>query len=139
MADLIPPHGGVSQPLDLSIPEAERGDALARCKELEKVPVSDADLSTVYRFGDGALSPLTGPMDGRVYNRVLDEAVIEHDGKRYAWTIPLSLPVDARWPRKLKPGKTVGARQLGRARSSPRSTSATSSSGTSRATSRASI
>ena len=26
-------------------------------KKLAKVPVSDADLSTVYRFGDGGLSP----------------------------------------------------------------------------------
>ncbi len=51
--------------------------------------MSDADLSTVYRFGDGGLSPLTGPMDSAAYNRVLDESVIEHNGRKYAWTIPL--------------------------------------------------
>ena len=68
----------------------------AEAAELAKVPVSDADLSTVYRFGDGVLSPLVGPMDAAVYNRVLDESVIEHEGKLYAWTIPLSLPVTQR-------------------------------------------
>ena len=56
--------------------------------------VSDADLSTLYRLGDGGLSPLTGPMDRETFDRVLDEEVIVHDGKKYAWTIPLSFPVD---------------------------------------------
>ena len=71
------------------------------------MPVSDADLSTVYRFGDGALSPLIGPMDRATYNRVLDESVVEHAGKLYAWTIPLSLPVTAELAAKLKSGQRV--------------------------------
>ena len=33
----------------------------------------DADLSSLYRFGDGGLSPLTGPMDRATFNQVLDE------------------------------------------------------------------
>jgi sulfate adenylyltransferase len=64
-------------------------------------------LSTVYRFGDGALSPLAGPMNSKTYNRVLDESVIEHGGKLYAWTIPISLPVTSELAAKLKPGQTV--------------------------------
>ena len=62
---------------------------VAHAKTLSQVPVSDADLSTVYRLGDGGLSPLTGPMDSKTYHRVLEESVIEHQGKLYAWTIPL--------------------------------------------------
>ncbi len=107
MSDLIPPHGGLTEPLDLSIPEAERADALARCKDLEKVPVSDADLSTVYRFGDGALSPLKGPMNSKAYERVLSESAVEHGGRDYAWTIPLALPVEESLAKKLKAGQTV--------------------------------
>ncbi|MBX7074738.1 MAG: hypothetical protein K1X71_16470 [Pirellulales bacterium] len=107
MAGLIPPHGGLDAPLDLTIPEAERKAFLAEAANLTKVPVSDADLSTVYRFGDGALSPLTGPMDRATYNRVLDEACIENGGKRYAWTIPLSFPVTSELAAKLKPGQKV--------------------------------
>ena len=107
MSDLIAVHGGLREPLDLSIPEAERSAVLAEAKALEKIPVSDADLSTVYRFGDGALSPLTGPMDRKTYDRVLDESVIEHDGKLYAWTIPLALPVSADLAAKLRPGQKM--------------------------------
>jgi sulfate adenylyltransferase len=71
------------------------------------VPVSQADLSTVYRIADGTLSPLTGPMNRKVYDRVLDESVIEHGGKLYAWTIPLSLPVTKEIAATLSPGKKV--------------------------------
>jgi sulfate adenylyltransferase len=71
------------------------------------VPVSDADLSSVYRFGDGGLSPLTGPMDGATYHRVLDEMVIERDGRLYAWSIPISLPVTRDLGSKIRRGETV--------------------------------
>ncbi len=84
MTDLIPPHG------DLLIECGVTGDSAKQLRqeaaELIKVPVSDADLSTVYRFGDGALSPVSGPMDSIAYNRVLEELVVEHNGRRYAWT-----------------------------------------------------
>ena len=93
MADLVAPHGGLSEPVCRTVAAAAIPDFLAEAKKLAKVPVSDADLSTVYRFGDGGLSPLVGPMDSATYNRVLEESVIEHEGKLYAWTIPLSLPV----------------------------------------------
>ena len=75
MSDLVAPHGGLSEPLDLTVPAAERAAFEAEAAKLPKVPVSDADLSTVYRFGDGALSPLTGPMDRATYNRVMSRAV----------------------------------------------------------------
>lgn len=107
MADLIAPHGGLSVPVDLTVTDAERDDFVAEAAALTKVPVSDADLSTVYRFGDGALSPLTGPMDSATYDRVLDEGVIEHDGSLYAWTIPLALPVEAELASRLSAGQKV--------------------------------
>src|SRR5688500_9959482 len=46
-------------------------------------------------------------MTKAVYDRVLDEAAIEHAGKKYAWTIPLSLPVTADLAKSIKPGQTV--------------------------------
>jgi sulfate adenylyltransferase len=107
MADLIPPHGGLREPGSCSIEPAAREEFLAEAARLTRVPVSDADLSTVYRFGDGALSPLRGPMDAATWNRVLDESVIEHEGKRYAWTIPLALPVTSEVAASLKRGQDV--------------------------------
>ncbi len=107
MADLIAPHGGLSEPVCTTVRPEDIDAFKAEAAKLEKVPVSDADLSTVYRFADGALSPLTGPMDRSTYNRVLDEGVIEHNGKLYAWTIPIGLPVTAAEAAKVKPGQTV--------------------------------
>jgi sulfate adenylyltransferase len=107
MGDLIPPHGGLSEPVSCTVPESERQAFEAKAATLPKVPVSDADLSTVYRFGDGGLSPLTGPMDRATYERVLDESYIEHGGKKYAWTIPLAFPVTAELAGKLGKGQTV--------------------------------
>jgi sulfate adenylyltransferase len=107
MSALVPPHGGLTEPVCRTVADAEIKDFLAHAGTLAKVPVSDADLSTVYRLGDGALSPLTGPMNSAAYNRVLDESVIEHNGKLYAWTIPIALPIAAELAGKLKVGQEV--------------------------------
>jgi sulfate adenylyltransferase len=105
MPSLVPPHGGLTEPLCWTVPADAVKDFLVHAKTLVKVPVSDADLSTVYRLGDGGLSPLNGPMDSETYNRVLDECVIEHDGRLYAWTIPLALPVTEELSKRLHPGQ----------------------------------
>jgi len=105
MADLVPPHGGLSEPVCRTVPESDIENFQAEAAKLPKVPVSAADLSTVYRLGDGTLSPLTGPMTSEVYNRVLDEAVIESNGKKYA--IPLAFPVDADLAGSLSAGRLV--------------------------------
>ena len=107
MADLIPPHGGLTEPVCCTVGEAERAEFLAAAAKLPQLPVPDADLSTVYRFGDGALSPLTGPMDRATFDRVLDEGAIEHNGQKYAWTIPLSLPVGGDLAGQLGAGQEV--------------------------------
>ncbi len=107
MSDLIPPHGGLREPVNRNVPAEEAADFRARLAALPRLVISDADLSTLYRLGDGGLSPLTGPMDRETFNRVLDEEVIVHDGKKYAWTIPLSFPVDEGQAKTLKPGQRV--------------------------------
>ncbi|MXX14891.1 MAG: sulfate adenylyltransferase, partial [Gemmatimonadetes bacterium] len=102
---LIAPHGGLSEPVNRLVADVET--FLSKANGLTHVPVSDADLSSVYRFGDGGLSPLTGPMDAQTYHRVLDESVIEVGGKRYAWTIPISLPVSSDLAKTLSIGQKV--------------------------------
>ena len=104
---LIAPHGGLSKPVNRMVSKADVETFLSKANGLTRVPVSDADLSSVYRFGDGGLSPLTGPMDAQTYHRVLDESVIEMDGKRYAWTIPISLPVSSDLAKTLSIGQKV--------------------------------
>jgi sulfate adenylyltransferase len=75
------------------VPLSERAAFLREAARMPKIRVSRADLSTLYRMSDGALSPLSGPMRGEVYTRVLEQRCIEVGGRRYAWTIPLALPV----------------------------------------------
>ncbi len=103
----LPPHGGLTEPVCCTVPEAEVASFKAEAAKLPKVPVTDADLSTVYRFGDGALSPLTGPMDSATYNKVLDESHIVHEGKKYAWTIPLAFPLTADVAKSIAGQKSV--------------------------------
>jgi sulfate adenylyltransferase len=107
MADLIPPHGGLSEPVCLTVKDADVAAFKAEAESLPKVPVSAADLSSVYRFADGTLSPLKGPMTSAVYNRVLEESVIENGGKLYAWTIPIAFPITAAQAKELKAGQKV--------------------------------
>jgi len=103
----IPPHGGLREPIDRMVPESEVGDFLRMTEGLKRVPISNADLSVLNRIGDGGLSPLTGFMDRETFNRVLEEERILRDGKAYAWTIPLSLPVAEEDARAVRPGETA--------------------------------
>src|SRR4051794_13050883 len=107
MQDLIAPHGGLQEPVNRTVPAAEVPDFRNKAASLKKIPVSDADLSSLYRIGDGGLSPLTGPMDRATYDRVLDGEAIVRDGKPYAWTIPISFPVDGGLGKSLKQGETA--------------------------------
>ena len=106
MPDLIPPHGGLSAPVDRTVPANDAPYFRNAVPCNTALPISDADLSTLYRIADGGLSPLTGPMTRDVYNRVLDEEVIVHDGRKYAWTIPLAFPVEEGLAKKLTVGST---------------------------------
>jgi len=107
MKDLIPPHGGLSEPVDRMVPADEIPEFRRLAAVFAKVPVSDADLSSLYRIGDGGLSPLIGPMDRETFNRVLDDEVLIHSGKPYAWTIPISLPIAKDQAQSLRSGETV--------------------------------
>ena len=103
MPDLILPHGG-SELINRSVPVAAVADFKAKVPTSTALPISDADLSTLYRIADGGLSPLTGPMTKVEYDRVLEEEVFERNGKKYAWTIPLAFPVDEATASQLNTG-----------------------------------
>jgi sulfate adenylyltransferase len=107
MQDLIAPHGGLQEPIDRSVPSEAASEFTRKAGEYRRVPVSDADLSSLYRMGDGGLSPLTGPMDRKTFDQVLDGEIIERNGKAYAWTIPISFPVERSLGQEIKAGETV--------------------------------
>ncbi len=107
MSALIAPHGGLSEPVCCTVSKDEIPAFTAAAANLPKVPVSAADLSSVYRFADGTLSPLTGPMGKAAFDQVLGEQTITHNGKKYAWTIPISFPVTAAVAKTLAAGQKV--------------------------------
>jgi sulfate adenylyltransferase len=84
---------------------ARRKSLLAEAAGMPSFAVTSADLATVYRFADGTLSPLTGPMTEAQYNLALDEKVVISKGERYVWGIPMSLPVTNDEAAKLQVGK----------------------------------
>lgn len=101
----LPAHGGRGL-ISRIVPETEKAKILSLCGDNE-YQISDADLSVFYRIADGALSPLEGPMNSELFNKVLDEEIIECDGKKYAWTIPIAFPVQSAQADKLKVGEVV--------------------------------
>ncbi len=101
----LPPHGGVAQLTKRAVSPARAAELKTKADKAPRIRVSAADLSTVRRFGDGALTPLEGPMTQEVFNRVLDEEHIVVNGRPYAWGIPLSLPVTEEEKAALKTGE----------------------------------
>jgi sulfate adenylyltransferase len=87
------PHGGLREPVN-RILDAERSKELKdRANELSIFQISISDLPTLKRIGDGALSPILGPMTKKVFQQVLDEEKIVNENGEYAWAIPLSFPI----------------------------------------------
>ena len=91
--DLVPVHGGLAELVDRIVPFNQKAKFLKQAEGRPSIRISVADLSTIHRIADGALSPLTGPMKKEAFDLVLTEKVVLSEGGRYAWTIPISLPV----------------------------------------------
>ncbi len=90
---LVPVHGGLDVPVNRRLKLSQKKALIAEAANMPKIAITEADLATVYRIADGTLSPLTGPMNEDVFNRVLDKQVISSNGDDYAWTIPMSFPI----------------------------------------------
>ena len=86
-ANLTPVHGGLDQPVN------RHAATLELASDAPRIAVNDTDRTSLYRVADGTLSPLVGPMGQADYQSVLSKAAIVRDGKSYAWTIPIILPV----------------------------------------------
>jgi sulfate adenylyltransferase len=108
--DLVPVHGGLDQLVDRIVPFNHKAAFLKEAEGLSSIRVSAADRSTVHRLADGALSPLIGPMKKTAFDLALAEKVVLSEGGRYAWTIPISLPVTDSEAGSLKAGSSCAVR-----------------------------
>lgn len=100
MATISPVHGG-GELVDRFVTE------LPDVETLPKVVVNDVDFTSLYRIADGTLSPLIGPMVKDDYDTVLTGKHILRDGKKWAWAIPICLPVTAEEARAAPEGSKV--------------------------------
>ena len=107
MKTILPPAHGGSGLVNRILPELEKDTLPEKLSTLKTYIISNSDLSMFYRMADGGLSPLEGPMDSRQFFRVLDEEVIEKNGKKYAWTIPIAFPVSKKDAEELEIRETV--------------------------------
>jgi sulfate adenylyltransferase len=110
-AQAVPVHGGLDQLIN-------RIDQAAASKTgLQQIEVNEVDSTTLYRIADGTLSPLTGPMNKADYDSVLAGGAIARDGKKWAWTIPIILPVTDAEAANCTPGSEIalsfGGKQFG--------------------------
>lgn len=105
-ATLAPVHGGLARPVNRIEPR-DRANFPA-LRKLPRVAVEEVDRTTLYRIADGTLSPLSGPMTRADYDNVLQNGAIERNGLRWAWGIPIVLPVTDAEAAALQVGREVG-------------------------------
>ena len=111
VAKISPVHGGLRQPVDHITATAAD---LAAWAKLPAIEVNDIDRTSLYRIGDGTLSPLEGPMGLADYRSVLERGAIERGGKAWAWTIPIVLPVTDEERARCGEGKEVALTSQGK-------------------------
>jgi sulfate adenylyltransferase len=101
-----PVHGGLSKPVNRIEPRDRVN--YPSWRKLPAIEVNDNDRTSLYRIADGTLSPLVGPMSHADYRSALDKMAIERDGKLWAWTIPIVLPVTDEEAARCAVGQEVG-------------------------------
>ncbi len=101
---ISPVHGGLPQPVQRVVTKPDLG----AWSKLVALDVNENDRTSLYRIGDGTLSPLTGPMSEQDYRSVLERGVLVRNGRPWAWTIPVVLPVTDAEAARCRPGTEVG-------------------------------
>ncbi|MEO0650812.1 MAG: sulfate adenylyltransferase, partial [Planctomycetota bacterium] len=104
-SSIAPVHGGLSAPIDRIVADADLDRAAL--DDAARIDVDETDRTTLYRIADGTLSPLEGPMGKADLESTLAHAYIERDGKKWAWGIPVVLPVTDAEAATCQPGETA--------------------------------
>ncbi|MCS6835958.1 MAG: sulfate adenylyltransferase [Anaerolineae bacterium] len=104
MSRLIAPHGGQLTPCLLAVDEVERAERLDEAVHLPRVILSELNLADLEMLAVGALSPLLGYQCQAEYEAVLETGRLLSG---LAWTIPITLAVDAALAQSLRVGQRV--------------------------------
>jgi sulfate adenylyltransferase len=99
---MIAPHGG--KLVQQCLPEGARD----RYAGIPAIPMSAIAASDLWNIATGVFSPLTGFMDQRTLNTVLQDNRVES----VAWTIPITLDVTAPVAERIQTGREMGLTDL---------------------------
>ncbi len=105
VANISAVHGGLPRPVNRLTPRDRVN--FGAWRKLAAIEVNENDQTSLYRIADGTLSPLTGPMGLDDYRTTLDQTHIVRDGKKWAWTIPIVLPVTDAEAKSCEKGKEI--------------------------------
>lgn len=98
----IAPHGGVL--MDRMLYGDARADALERAARAPKVVLNIVSLSDLELLAVGAYSPLTGFMNQRDYDAVVETMRLANG---WVWSIPITLPVSREQADALREGDEI--------------------------------
>jgi len=107
---LICAHGGNGL-VNRFVAESDRTKMLKSAITDKTLVIANSELSFFYRIADGIFSPLKGPMSEEDFYSVLDYEYIERNGKKYAWTIPISFSITEKESAFFKKGDRVTIKQ----------------------------
>ena len=108
-SETIAPHGG--KLIDLLLPPDQAASEAAEAANLPKVDVGTRELSDLEMLAVGALSPLTGFVGEADYRSILDTMHLENG---LAWTIPVTLSVDADGAKRVGGSSKIALTAAGR-------------------------
>ncbi|MEZ4291592.1 MAG: sulfate adenylyltransferase [Myxococcota bacterium] len=89
--DLVPVHGGLAEPVDRIVPFKDKAAFLSEAGGLPSIRSARPTSRRSIAWPTARLLPLEGSEEA--YDRVIAEKCVLSKGARYAWTIPISLPV----------------------------------------------
>lgn len=98
----IAPHGGVL--VDRQLYGAARADAQARAAHAPKIALNAVNLADLELLAVGAYSPLTGFMNQRDYDAVVETMRLANG---LVWSIPITLPVSHEQAKALREGDEI--------------------------------
>ena len=102
MEGLISPHGG--RLINRMLEGKEREEAEKRAQGLEKIELTEREISDIEMIAIGAFSPLEGFMCKDDYHSVMDTMTLKSGA---VWTIPITLSVTSEEAKGLKEGMEV--------------------------------
>jgi len=99
------PHGG--ELVNLLVAQEEADSLKQQSEFFSSITLTKRQLCDLEMLINGAMSPLTGYMDQKTYDSVIQNSRLPND---LLWPIPIVLDIDDKLAEKLSPGDKIALR-----------------------------